>query len=317
MTKKNQQKEAAAPPRVVRRRIIEEMQQEAEPAAPRQDRQEPEQQQEESGYEETDDIRDFSGYDRNLREYMIEKGTTKDYTATLYKYDTINKNKQFVVHSQVNEIMTLHDVGMSFGSGEYRYLVTFPPESRIGPKAFRFNIHTVYDDYRKKAGLSDLPDPRMNGARPGGSVAETFELMKMMVELIKPMMSPAANNNPMDFLMSSYRMTQDVLKDNLKSNVSLYRQLAEIEKAKEPEAEESGPGMMETIIPLIEKFAPLILGNNLQSAALVQSVKSAPAFNELINQPSELKKLVSAIDEKLGASETNQILKKLNVRRPG
>ena len=48
------------------------------------------------GFEEVEDVRDYSGYDRTLAEYMEKTGKAKDYQSTLYKYDQISKGKQFV-----------------------------------------------------------------------------------------------------------------------------------------------------------------------------------------------------------------------------
>jgi hypothetical protein len=278
---------------------------------------------EEGGYAESDDVRDFSGYDKNLHEYMETAGGVKDYTATLYKYDNLNKQKQYVCNSSQNEIMTMNDVGMSFGSGEYRYLVTFPVETKVPPKAFRFNIHPVYDEYRKKAGMTDLPDPRNNPNQQGkNSMLESMEMMKMMIELMKPLIAPVQpQSNPMEMMLMNYRMTQDVLKSNLKENVGLYRELANIEKSKGDDmgnfTEEKEAGILDTILPLIERFAPLILGGGFKSQAVVQAVKAAPEFKKAIQSPNQLQALIQAVEAKIGKEETVAILKKLNVKRPG
>lgn len=308
----------AEKPARVRRRVITETveQDEPTPTGSGTDTSEP------AAFEETDDIRDFSGYDRNLREYMENAGGVKEFTATLYKYDAVNQQKQYVCHSQANEVLTMHDAGMLLGSGSYRYLITFPPELKIAPKAFRFNIHTIYDSYRERAGLGGpSADPRGPAAglmvNPGrSSLAETIELMKSVVEVLRPMMAPPSNN-AMESILANYAMTQDVLKRNLNENVSLYREIAALHKTREPETEEEErPGIMETLVPLIEKFAPLLFGNGPTSAALVQTVKSAPQFKQVLGNPGELKAVISEIEKTLGKDKANEVLKKLNVKRP-
>lgn len=317
-------KNAASKSKVTRRTITEEIDNIPDddhtpetPPAPPPDKSE-------MGYVESDDTRDFSGYDRCLRDYMQSSGGgVKDFTATLYKYDNLNKQKQYVCNSTENEMLSMHDVGMTFGSGDYRYLVSFPAETKVPPKAFRFNMHPIYDTYREKAGMTALPDPRQvpPAAAARSGILESMELMKMLIDTIKPLMSAPAvqQQNPMELMMMNYRMTQDILKSNLKENVGLYRQMADIEKNRGDDmtiTDEKEPGILETIIPLIERFAPMLLGSNPASAAMVQAVKAAPEFKKALKNPDELQMLIGAVEQKLGKAETDAILKRLNVRRP-
>jgi len=271
---------------------------------------------------ETDDTRDFTGYDKTLVAYMEESGGVKDFTASLYKYDPVIKQKQAMCDTRKNDILSMHDVGMLLGSGEYRYLVTFPPETKIPPKAFKFNIHPIYDQYREKSGLtSNQQQNILHGGNGKSSMMETMEMMKMMVEIIKPMIpQPSAQINPLDTLMQSYSMTKEVLKNNLRENVGLYRELAK-QQSETPEGdgmetETEEKGILDTILPLIDKFAPLLLGNNLQSQAAVAAVRALPEIKNVVKKPDELKKIIAAVEGELGKEKADRILARLKIKRP-
>ena len=312
----------AEKPRVKRRTVTEEIVPPDEPAAAEETG---------GGFEEIDDTRDFTGYDQNLRAYMESGGGVKDYTATLYKYDNLNKQKQYVCNTTQNEILSMHDVGMTFGSGEYRYLVTFPGETKLPPKAFRFNIHPVYDQYRAKEGRDILPDPRGNGGGGKSSIAESLEIIKSVVEIIKPMIpQPSPSADPTAALLQNYGMVKEILKSNLHENVNLFGQVLAAKKdlmenggGDDMEPEEREPSIVETIFPLIEKFAPLLLGKNpVQTAATLTAVNAIPQVKQTIQQLREpkhrdaLKKLIIQLDAKYGAGEINKILSGLKIKRP-
>jgi hypothetical protein len=310
-----QEKKAARRPRVVKTVTTETI--EAAPAADDPGNEKP--------FAEIEDTRDYTGYDKSLKSYMHEFGMSDaNYTAVLFKYDPIIKQKQYVCDSRTNEMLSQHDIGMSFGGGEYRYLVTFDDE-KIKAKAFKINLHKCYDEYREKAGLVS-PGGNGHGGNGKSNLAETIEIMKTIFEMIKPLFpqqSAAPALAPSTEIFNAYGMMKDILRKNLNENMDL---INEVIRGRidgqgrggemETEVEEAQPDIVDRILPLIEKFAPMIMGNNLQSKITVEAVKALPEFKNLMKNAGDLKNVVDAVEKKIGKAETDKILTKLKVSRP-
>lgn len=306
----------ATPPRVISKKTVTVTQQEPpEPSADILDNE----------FNETEDLRSFAGYDSVLRSYMETAGGPKTYYAELYKYDSMAKQKQYVVNASENAMMTAHDVGMAFGSGEYRYLVTFSEESGLKPKAFRFNIHPVYDEYRQKAGLSSLPDPR--AATIGrNNISDTLEIMKSLAAVFKEMMPaqitapPPVQTDPFQGMLGAYEMMQAVMKKNLLDTSQLYREMNERnkpgEKVNQEIEEDEGPSLVDRFLPLLEKVIPFILGPGPAGAAVVAGVKAAPEFAGLLKDKAQLFQAINELDSKIGKEETDKVLKRFGIKRP-
>ena len=276
-------------------------------------------------FSESGDRRDFSNYGTRLKQYIDTFGGKKEYTATLYKFTGLSKQKQEICFETVNDMLSMHQVGVQFGSGDYRYLVTFPDDDKIPAKAFTFSINAAYDQLRKKQGLDPAPDPRGNGR---SHITETMEIFKSFVELIKPLLesktAPAVN--PVQELIGGYSMMQTVLKDSLRDQLSFNREViagSAGAPADDAPAEDDRPDLVEKIFSLIEKVAPLVLGKpGIQTAAILGAAKDMPGVKKTIDQITDpahredYRKLVQALDKKYGAREVDKFITGLKLRRP-
>lgn len=282
--------------------------------------------------EETDDIRDFAGYDATLRQWLSEEDLSdRAYKATLYKYDNLNKSKQWIIGEWSNEILSAHDVGMQYGSGEYRYLLTFPPKNgKIGKiKAFKFNIHTVYDEYRKKAGITadaaPAPVPAQRGALEG------IDTIRALIEALKPIL-PAQNApafDPGQMMMNQYSMMSKVLEKNLMEQISIQKRIAERYQDDQDEIDTEGgapmdvqpqaqpqAGIWEQIKPYIDILLPQLLGNPVQAQAAAAAVKAIPQFRDFVNNAEDFARFIKEAEEKIGADKVQTVLKRLRLKRP-
>jgi len=281
---------------------------------------EPQEIEENQEFSEVGDTRDFAAYDITLRDYLSTAGNVKDYTATLYKYDNQIKGKQFVCDVKHNEMISMHDVGVSFGSGEYRYLVSFPPETHLPPKAFRFNIHKVYDKYGGSA-TAETQRPQVS------SFNESLAMLKAFAEIIKGMMPPPPPppKDPFEIMTGAYQATQHILKRNLEETSQIMKEAAEaraqINNNNDDDDDEKGGsqekiGMLQLFMPMIEKYIPLLLGKGSAAEATAETIKALPQFQDLIKNKSDLQAVVKAVESKIGKKETAEILEKLSINRP-
>jgi len=273
-------------------------------------------------FEETNDIRDFSGYDVELQEWVSRENLDKlSYSASLFKYDPINRAKQWLVTQNKDEILTAHDVGLQFGSGEYRYLITFRAVDNNPPrvKAFKFNIHPCYDEKRRKMG-AEAPAPTMLSAGRGVSeFGGAMELIKGVVDMLKPLINaqPVAPVDQSGTMLQNYTLMNEVLKKNLMENIALHKDLAG--KINNAEPFDEGDDMPEEtnwlaqVMPFIESILPKILGDGIQSKATVAAVKALPQFKQIVKDKGEFKKLVDGLTAEVGAEKVAALLKKLKI----
>jgi len=279
---------------------------------------------------ETDDVRDFAGYDRSLKSYMVAAGGSSEYTADLYKYDIHAKQNQALVYSSEGEMLKAHDVGMMFGSGRYRYLVTFPDNPKIKPKAFRLNIATSYDEMRQKNGLAAsvaVPDAGNRVSAGPSGMAESLGLLKEFAAIMKSIMPTpiAPSENFMQLQMHNARQMGEVMKEHMMETSSLYSQIAALNASQgqntmpnndDDDDDDKPAGFFEQLLPMAQQFLPLLLGNGPASAVAVQTLKAVPAFQEVTKDKGKLKEGVAVLDKAQGKENTDKILKVLGLRRP-
>lgn len=275
-----------------------------------------------SNYSDSDDLRDFAGYDRSLHEYIETGGGAKSFTAKLYKYDNMSKTKQYLCDTRSDEMLSQEDVGMMFGSGDYRYLVLFPDSPKLDPKAFKFNLHSIYDQKREKAGLVSPVDTRQQK----GGILESLEIMEKFATIMKSIAPPVTVSAPQaqgpEIMAGMFSMMQELMKKSFRDNMEFMSEIAKekrelIDNSETEDEPERAGNMLDTVLPIIERFIPIILGNNPQSAAAVAVAKSMPEVKKLMGDKRQLKDAIQLLDKKLGKQETDEVLKKFGVSRAG
>jgi hypothetical protein len=273
------------------------------------------------------DERDWSNYDKELRAYIGQnKDVGTEYVATLYKYDSMARSRQYQVTQARNSMMTSHEVGMKYGSGDYRYVVTFDnPELHIPP--FYLVLHTSYDEMRAESGKAALPDPR-SLQQNRNTLPDTIDLMEKLAGVfLKMQPAQAVQQNPMAGMAQFSETMNMVLQKQFLQQMSLQKQLMEAGLVKpaaqlpaapaEPEPEEQG--FMEKLapfMPLIEKMVGVILGGGPMAGVAVETAKTIPQIAEMLNDKGKLMEAVAELDQKFGPEETDKILKQFGKKRP-
>lgn len=266
--------------------------------------------------------------DGGLREWLARaKAEDASYTATLYRFGGASNTKQFIVFQWVNELPTAHEVGLEYGPGEYRLLVVIRDGQAAGVKSFRFNIAQEYAEYRRKAGRDGSP---LGGATPGngGGLRESLEVVKLVVETLKPLLearSAAPQSDPMAAMLPAYEMMGQVMKKNLMENVTLYKEMAQRIADRDDgdvddnEGEEEAPQQDWTaaLMPLLEKYLPVLLGGGVKGRVAVETLKSLPQYRKIVRDETQLAALIRGVEKRYGKAETDKLLQRLKVRRPG
>ena len=280
------------------------------------------------GPHEIADIRDADNFGGELKEFLQEQkgagGGEIEYVAKLYKYDPKYPTKQMLMEKRRNDILDADSIGMQYGSGEYRCLVCFPDNPKIPPKAFKINIHPVYDERRRKAGL-DL------GGSPQVPQVDQLAMFRSFVEILKPVFdrqAAPAGPTPEGMIQQS-QMLSVVLDNQLKKQMEWQdRLLAGREKEARTRYREYGPDqggdaddeggsiMWRTFIPLLEKYLPVILGGGIKSEITMDMIKASPVFKDLIRNKQELTAAIALLRQTCGQANADAALKKMGVRVP-
>jgi len=301
----------------------------------------------EDSEEYTDDTgKKKSDIDSVIDEYQ-EEAKRRDATpkATYYKYesDQPRAERVFIAYFTGEEIPRRHELGLMFGGGKYAVKLELPQgtaEERQGVHR-TFKIHPVYNEHKakhdaekRKKDLAELQ--AANPAAAAGSSAEqTFLMVERILSLILPVIKanntpaalPAPKENNANDLLQQYGLMQEILKNNLYDTAETYREFnqrfkelstdaiedAETDETGEPPTKE--PGILDTIIKLIEPFFGLLAQNSPAAKIAATSLKAAPQFAEVLSDPNLCRMIVSYFDKTKGIEKANLALKNIGINR--
>ena len=270
-------------------------------------------------------------------------------TCTLYKFDNPATGEDKSQCGQwVDEIPDAHSVGMTYGPGRYLLLVTLPRTrtgDRPGPRAikgYRFRIHPYYEELRRRAMWGDPspfsgpgPRPHVPGAMapppgPDASISAGLSMVREVLAIVSPLLKRQDNGGGLDYpalMMRNYDLMNTVMRKNLLESQSL---IADGLRAKmEGGAMDGGeggtatveeaaePSILEQIIPLLDKFVPIILGRGPQAVVASQAVRALPQFQKVTKDKGEFQKIVAHLDKAIGKGKVDGLLKRLKLSRPG
>ena len=267
---------------------------------------------------------DFQSLDAGLASYLEAEGAMGDtFTVSLYRFDAQVKTKKWLVHQWLDACPTQHDIGLQFGSGEYRLVIQVPESPKHGRlcQVFRVNIAQEYDAIRE-AKIS-----RVESALPMNAQKSMMEMMNMIssfANAMKPLIQPPPppTQSP-EQLMGVYAMMSKIMEKSLMDNISLHKKVAEtVAESRLPAApdddDDDGPApadrILSMLLPYLEKFLPTILGGGLQGKAATAFVKSMPEYKQLSRDRETLKRVVAGVETKIGKEETSKLLKSLNLK---
>lgn len=291
---------------------------------------------------ELEGLFDEADISRKLRDWVARENPEQvSYLTYLYKYDHPTTGDAKVLCTRYdNEIPDPHEIGLAFGSGRYLVMVNIPETAETTKKirALRVRLGTHYDTLKKQAEAGLIPGFQPPGAMaPGamayppaalarggmGGVSEGLELVERVLGMFLPLIAAQQSTRPdMSAMMQEqYGMISGVLKRSLADQQELARDVirARVEAGKdEDEDEDEGEGtMLERILPLIEKFVPLLTTPGPQASATAAMVRSVPQFAEVLKDRGELVRIIKYLDMTQGQAKTDAVLRSLKVARPG
>jgi len=258
-------------------------------------------------------------YDLGLRDWFLKNQLEdKSYKVSLYRFINPQFGDRKALVNQYEDLMpSEHEIGLQFGSGRYCVFVTMTDSNgkrRIYNSKFR-----ISDDYdrRKNTPVNDSM---------GNGFDSAFNLIAKVLTLFQPILQNNNGNNNgsniRDLLLENYKSTNDILKRSALDNTQFYndmqRKNMEIPEVFETTEETTGlTGFISQVVPLVEKFLPIIMGkSNTETKAALSLIRTLPAFSDVTKDKSKLNFLIKFIDKNHGVDITDRVLKKLGIVRP-
>jgi hypothetical protein len=276
-------------------------------------------------YVEREETMPANFYDAASQWVNTISGRDDTYSVTLYQYEQKSGNKKALCGSWEDEIPTINDIGMMYGSGRYRMYITFPGnEDRKHNKinSYVFYIHAHYDKLRQKP-INNVPAIGSMGFDQAAGMDSAFQMFQKVFAMILPIMSMGKQEQspPMqEMLVENYRTMNEVMKANFldqqKMYVDLMRDRADLGEVEPAETEETGmSALLKTALPIIEGMFPNLKGNEQADIDIQNQVKQNPQFQALLKNRGDFQKVITHLDKSYGKKEVNQMLKNLEIPR--
>lgn len=277
---------------------------------------------------------------RKLEQWAIrENPENQSYLTYLYKFDHPSTGDAKVLCTRYeNEIPDPHNIGIQFGSGRYLVLVSIPatPSHDSKVKALRVRLGPQYDSLKKQAEAGMLPGAPVPGAHAPGSspyvmaaqaqgvnnLSQGLELVERVMGMILPLVAAQQSSKPdMSAVMrGQYDLVSSMMKRSLMDQQDMAKEVirARIESGStEDEDEDREQSMLEKLLPLIEKFLPMITAGGVQGQTTAAMVRQLPQFAEVVGNRAELLRIINYLDTTQGPEQTDALLKALKIARPG
>jgi len=287
-----------------------------------------------------------SPVDKIIEEYKKE-ALRRDTTpkATLYKYiNPTGADRIFAGYFTGDEIPNRHQIGLTYGSGKY-FLELDQPKGKAEEEegtSLIFSIHEIYDQLKAKADAEAQRKAYGTAGDPGAAAGmvmqqqqpnQSFQMVKEILGLIIPVIkaanqpgtAAAANRGESaQEMFSSYAMMQKMLKANLFDTAQTYREFNKRFTEYEEQdtngidtgtPEEKQGGLLEKIISLIEPFFGLISQKTPAAQFAATTLKAAPQFLEVLNDPTLCRHIVNHFDRTKGRAAADIALKNIGINR--
>ena len=275
----------------------------------------------------------YDSIEDDLEELKAQNTERLDLKCTLYKYSDFNRGKDKAqCGSWVNCIPEREEIGKTFGSGRYYLIVTIPSgtqQKRI-IRNYVFKLHEHYDKIKKANDEKNLVTIGNNGVQVAQDPMQTMGSMMIMVksfiEALSPLLGNKGNsgNSDMsglftqqmkfasDMQMQMMQQQMEFFKRMQKEMVSNMNNTTITEEITETEQ----PNFLQQIIPLIEQFAPMLLGSdNPMVKAALPLLKTNAIYKQAVENPDNMKKIIAYLDGTKGEEATNTILSTIGVSR--
>lgn len=262
---------------------------------------------------------------RGWIEDTVELG--QGYKATLYKFMNPKGHKKVIVFQYDDYIPGEHEIGIEYGSGRYELFASgYDSRGTVTGARRRFELHGHYDmlmqeQIQNRPGGGHLQQNQMiPGHQPG---ADPLAMMQAIMGMVLPMVQSMQANQPsqpdMSTLMTNhYENMGNVMKKNAMEQSNMFAEIARLSGGITPEDEDRHPvhDILETVLPLIDRFLPKLAEKGAKSTALATTVKMMPEFDEVKGDPEAMKILYEEAIEKHGITKAKAAMKKLGVKIP-
>lgn len=261
--------------------------------------------------ETSDDIPRSLILDQDLKSWLAEiEALDSELRIYLYKYNAQNKR---AIANVFYEIPNIHEIGIEYGSGRYELHV---PITRLQKtRVYKFSLHESYD--LRKAERDRQNKPPVQTQQPVQPQIDPVQLMQTIFTISNQMVSnivaAISGNKPNgtspelinNMMLQNAQMVNEVVKNSMTSQMDMYKNIinqvksGELTAIKEDEFEEEeeenkGASLIDSLMPLFEKFLPLLLTPK-QEKTIVPLIKKYPEYKKIIGNPA----LQAALKEKV------------------
>jgi hypothetical protein len=285
-----------------------------------------------TGNENTDDQENKKAdliapdFDEDFNNWLEAAGVgTKKYTIHNYLHRFKDEKTTAYADTWHNYFPTMEEIGAKHGGGKFKLVcqVLVSGRKKKGTET-TFYIDDRYNEIKRQNDEKN----KSGGAGSGyisGPVSGGMNEAAQIVGLVQSLLTTAAAAKPATNETGTMaRLMNTLLEDQLKSNFKLItntrRQLMNSvfeegnfsergEPLQLPAGEPPNP-LLETILGLVEQYAPQILGGGPAAEGIVKTVKGligTPALQPIFNDPAAMKKIVNAVNAKHGPDETRRL----------
>lgn len=260
---------------------------------------------------------------KNWIEETIE--LNQGYKAVLYRFSNPKGNQKVNVFQYNDYIPDEHEIGLEYGAGRYEIFASgYNDLGKVIGARRRFELHNNYnqlmqENYNKRPGQHTQQNQNNHNQQNVDPLAMMQSVMGMMIPLMQTMQSNQPQQPDMSSLMTNhYKNMGDVMKSNAIEQSSMYAEIARLSGGMNPEEEDRHPvqDILETVLPLIDRFLPKLAAKGPKSTALATTVKMMPEFEDVKNDPEAMKELYTQAIAKHGITKAKAAMKKLGVPIP-
>lgn len=247
--------------------------------------------------------------------------TDEGYICSLYKYSKAGDRIKEMCFQYIDEIPTEHNIGLTFGAGRYECI--FNGQDAAGKKyslCRKFTLNSHYDLLREKENKNQLAGnvPPAIVRMQNSEVGQAMSVMKEIMGMILPFMqlNAAAQRQTTSSPLDAFKGFNEVLRQNALDNTQFYndimRKIGQVPEAVETQGEsEMNNGFLGQIFPLIEKFLPMIIGNQKKSSQTIDSLKALPGVASVLQDKNQLAAILKKIKTEKGEATYLKCLKAL------
>lgn len=238
--------------------------------------------------------------------------------------------------TQVNgEMPDEHNIGLQFGSGKYRVVIqAYDADGRSYSTSKTFQLHKRYDALMNQSSTNPamaamqslvplVSSGQNNNNNNGmGNMREMLVMMQSFMQILQPLIGGGRQQEPEyvgkmfaenfkmmnESMRTVYSDTSQFLNEKLRDSTGMGEVV-------ETESEVTGVmGVINTVIPLVEKFLPAILDNKPGGKLTVETIKALPQFQKMSKDRDVINKLIGHIYKKHGEDAARLACKKFGIR---